>query len=64
MLAPLRVWLNGRTLDLRRAELASGYVGFYLVEVQLPVLLDAGIAPLAVEAGGRVSNTILVRVQP
>jgi uncharacterized protein (TIGR03437 family) len=62
VVAPLRVWLNGKTIELVRGELASGYIGFYLVEVKLPALLDDGIVPLAVEAGGRMSNTILVRV--
>ncbi len=61
VVAPVRVWLNGKTLTVVRSELAGGYVGFYLVEVDLPPVLDEGIAPMAVEAGGRMSNTILVR---
>jgi uncharacterized protein (TIGR03437 family) len=62
VIAPVRVWLNGQTLEVLRSELAAGYVGFYLVEVKLPPILDRGAAPLAVEADGRMSNTILVRV--
>lgn len=62
VLAPLRVWFNGQTLEVLRSELAPGYVGFYLVEVKLPPILDRGVAPLAVEAGATMSNTILLRV--
>ncbi|MDX2268877.1 MAG: hypothetical protein NW208_12275 [Bryobacter sp.] len=62
VVAPVRVWLNGLTLEVLRAELAGGYVGFYSVVAKLPAVLDAGVVPLAVEAGGRMSNTILVPV--
>jgi uncharacterized protein (TIGR03437 family) len=60
--APVRVWLNGITLEVLKAELAPGYVGFYAVETRLPAVVDEGAAPLTVEAGGRYSNTILLRV--
>lgn len=62
VLAPVRVWFNGQTLEVLRSELAPGYVGFYLVEVKLPPIVDRGVAPLAVEAGSQMSNTILLRV--
>ncbi|GAB4420434.1 MAG: hypothetical protein OHK0021_24600 [Bryobacter sp.] len=62
VVAPVRVWLNGLTLEVLRAELAGGYVGFYSVVAKLPAVLDAGVVPLAVEAGGRMSNTILVPI--
>ncbi len=62
VLAPVRVWFNGQTLEVLRSELAAGYVGFYLLEVKLPLIVDRGVAPLAVEAGSRMSNTILLRV--
>jgi uncharacterized protein (TIGR03437 family) len=64
VVAPVRVWLSGQTLTVLRSELASGYVGFYLVEVQLPVVIDRGVQTLAVEADGKMSNTILLRVSP
>jgi uncharacterized protein (TIGR03437 family) len=62
VIAPVRVWWNGMTLEVTRAELAPGYVGFYVVETKLPPVVDDGTAPLTVEAGGRLSNTILLRV--
>jgi uncharacterized protein (TIGR03437 family) len=61
VVAPVRVWLNGQTLELSKAELASGYVGFYAIETKLPPVLDDAIAELRIEAAGRFSNTIQVR---
>jgi uncharacterized protein (TIGR03437 family) len=62
VLAPVRVWMNGLTLEVLRSELAAGYVGTYLVEVKLPPFVDAGLVPLAVEADGRLSNSIRIAV--
>lgn len=61
VVAPVRVWLNGQTLEVSRAELAAGYVGFYAVETRLPPVLDNGSAELRVEAAGRFSLPILIR---
>lgn len=61
VVAPVRVWLNGQTLEVSRAELAAGYVGFYAVEAKMPPVLDTGLAQLRVEAAGRYSQPILVR---
>ena len=61
VMAPVRVWFAGQTLEVIKAELAGGYVGFYAVETKLPPVVDDGLQPLRVEAGGRYSNTILVR---
>lgn len=61
VVAPVRVWLNGLTLEVSRAELAAGYVGFYAVETKLPPVLDEGFATLRVEASGRYSNSIRIR---
>ncbi|MBM3760672.1 MAG: hypothetical protein FJW36_10545 [Acidobacteria bacterium] len=61
VVAPVRVWLNGVTLEVSRAELAAGYVGFYAVETKLPPVVDEGYAVLRVEASGRYSNSIRIR---
>lgn len=60
VIAPVRVWLSGVPLDVTRATLAPGYVGFYLVEVQLPELLNDGPAELLIEAGGSRSNPVRI----
>jgi hypothetical protein len=38
-------------LVVTRATLAPGYIGFYLVEAELPAVVDAGPAELYREAG-------------
>lgn len=62
--APVRAWLDGIALDVRRAILAPGYTGFYLVEVELPALLDEGVYQLVVEAGGARSNPVRIYAVP
>jgi len=62
VVAPVRVWLNGQTLEVVKAELAGGYIGFYAVETRLPPVVDEGFSSLRIEAAGRFSNTIRVRV--
>lgn len=61
---PVRVWLGGVPLEVRRATLAPGYVGFYLVEVELPALLDEGVHELSVEAGAVRSNAVRIYAVP
>jgi len=61
VVAAVRVWMNSQTLEVSKAELAGGYVGFYAVEIKLPPIVDRGLASLRVEAGGRYSNTIRVQ---
>jgi uncharacterized protein (TIGR03437 family) len=61
VVAPVRVWLNGQTLEVAKAELAGGYIGFYAVETRMPPIVDNAVATLSVEAGGRFSNTIQIR---
>ncbi len=62
--AQVQVVLDREPLAVSRATLAPGYVGFYLVEVQLPKLLNAGPAELFLEAGGRQSNRVRLYVMP
>ncbi len=42
VLAPVRAYLNGAPVEVTRASLAPGYIGFYLIEVQLPRIVNAG----------------------
>ena len=56
--------LNGEPLRVISSALAGGYVGAYLVELELPVSLNAGFAELELEAGGRTSNAVRLFVSP
>lgn len=62
--AEVRVLLDRTPLRVTRATLAPGYIGFYLVEAELPVVVNAGPAELYLEAGGSESNRVSVYLQP
>src|SRR5262249_45432434 len=64
VVAPVRVLLDREPLEVLRATLAPGYIGFYLVEVQLPQIVNAGPAELLVETGGRQSNRVRLYLSP
>jgi uncharacterized protein (TIGR03437 family) len=52
------VRLDGAALEVERATLAPGYIGFYLVEVRIPELINAGAATLEMEASGQPGNRV------
>ena len=64
VVAPLRAYLDGAPVEVTRAALASGYIGLYLVEVQLPAILNAGPAELYLEAEGQSSNRVRIYIEP
>jgi len=64
VVADVRVYLDRTPLEVTRAILAPGYVGFYLVEAQLPEILNAGPAELMIEAGGEQSNRTRIYLEP
>lgn len=61
---PVRVFVDREPVEVTRATLAPGYIGFYLIEIQLPKLVNAGPAELFVEAGARQSNRVLLYLMP
>jgi uncharacterized protein (TIGR03437 family) len=64
VVAPIRVLLDGQPLETTRATLAPGYVGFYLIEAQMPSLVNSGTADLRLEVAGRASNSVRVYIEP
>ena len=62
--APVTVYLDRTALRATRATLAPGYIGFYLVEVELPVVVNAGPAELYIEAAGSESNRVTLYLRP
>ena len=61
---PVRAWLDRSPVEVTRATLAPGYVGFYLVEVQLPEIVNAGPAEFYLEADGQASNRVRIWLAP
>jgi uncharacterized protein (TIGR03437 family) len=62
--APVTAYLNGNPVQVTRQVLAPGYTGFYLVEIELPKLVNYGPAQLSIEAGGHASNPVRVYIEP
>ena len=64
VVATVKAYLDRVPVQVTRAALAPGYVGFYLIEVQLPALVNAGEAELYIAADGQESNRVQVVLEP
>jgi uncharacterized protein (TIGR03437 family) len=64
VVAATKVYLDRQPIDVSRAILAPGYIGFYLIEVQLPNIVNSGPAELYVEVEGQQSNLVRVYLEP
>jgi len=64
VVAEVRVYLDGVPLPVTSATLAPGYIGFYLVEVQLPAIADLGASELYLSVAGQESNRVQVVLEP
>lgn len=65
VVAAITASLDGMPVEVTQAVLAPGYVGFYLVEIQLPRVVNAGPADLYIEAAeGQQSNHVRLYIEP
>jgi len=64
VIAKVQAFLDRSPIEVTRATLAPGYVGLYLIELQLPALVNAGPAELYLTADGQESNRVRVYVEP
>ncbi len=64
VVAPVHAYLDGVEVPVTRATLLPGYIGLYLVEVQLPGLTNAGTAQLYITADGQESNRVTLIIEP
>ena len=62
--ATVKAYLDRVPVQVTRAALAPGYIGFYLVELQLPAIVNAGQAELYLTADGQESNRVQVVLEP
>jgi uncharacterized protein (TIGR03437 family) len=62
--ATVRAYLDRTPVEVTRATLAPGYVGLYLIELQLPALVNAGPAEFYISADGQESNRVRVHLEP
>lgn len=64
VVTPVRAYLEREPIEISRAVLAPGYIGMYLVEVQLPAIVNRGTAELFIEAQSQQSNSIRIYLEP
>ena len=64
VVAAVRAYLDRTPVTVTHATLAPGYVGLYLIELQLPAIVNAGPAELYVSADGQESNRVQVYLEP
>jgi len=60
VVAAVRAYLDGSEVPVARATLAPGYIGMYVVEVQLPAIANYGAMELHITADGRESNHVQI----
>lgn len=60
--ATVHAYLDDAPVDVTAATLAPGYIGFYLIEIQIPRIADTGSSDLYVEAEGQQSNHVRLYV--
>ncbi len=58
VVARVRVYMDGIPLEVTQAILAPGYIGYYLIEAELPAIVNQGAAELYVEVEGQASNHV------
>jgi len=61
---PVAAYLNGSALEVIRAILAPGYIGYYLVEVRLPAIVNSGPAELFLSSGNTQTNKVRLYIEP
>ena len=62
--ARVSAYLDRVPVQVTRATLAPGYIGLYLVELQLPALVNTGPAELYITTDGQESNRVRVYLEP
>ena len=61
--AAIRAFVNGAPVPVMRATLAGGFVGIYVIEVQLPAINNSGPAELYITADGVESNRVQLLIE-
>jgi len=57
-------FLDGSPVQVTKATLAPGYVGYYLVELQIPAIVNKGAAELRIVMNGEESNRVKLYIDP
>jgi len=57
-------FLDGTPVQVTRATLAPGYVGYYIVELQIPSIVNRGTSELRILMNGEESNRVKLYLEP
>ncbi|HEX4274252.1 MAG TPA: hypothetical protein VHZ74_02805 [Bryobacteraceae bacterium] len=57
-------FLDGRPIEVTRAVLAPDYVGYYLVELAIPAIVNRGASELRIVMNGVESNRVKLFLEP
>ena len=60
----VHAYLDRAPVEVTRAVLAPGYIGFYLIEIAVPKLVNYGPAELYIDVDGTSSNRVRVYIEP
>ena len=63
VVAPVKAYLDRQPVEVTRAELAP-FIGYYMIEIEVPAIVNYGPAELYLEAAGKSSNRVRVYIQP
>ncbi len=58
VVAQVKVYMDRIPLEVTQAILAPGYIGYYLIEAEIPAIVNQGSAELYVEVEGQASNPV------
>lgn len=62
--AAVTAFLDGTPVKILRATLAPGYVGYYVVELQVPAIVNRGASELRLVVNGEESNRVRLYLEP
>ena len=57
VVADVRAMLDGAPVDVTRAVLAHGYIGWYLVEIEIPKIVNSGPCELYLDVDGHAEQS-------
>jgi uncharacterized protein (TIGR03437 family) len=62
--ATVTAFLDGSPVKMNKATLAPGYVGYYVVELQIPSIVNRGAGELRIVMNGEESNRVKLYLEP
>ncbi len=62
--ATVSAFLDGSPVKVIKATLAPGYVGYYVIELQIPSIVNRGAGELRIVMNGEESNRVKLYLEP